>query len=160
MAACFTGPRPRVAVVAVGDEAIEHFGIMLADLLELGDAEAARRAGRRCQADAEVIVGFSGSNGTPFLLQVMLGALERFLGGLPVSFLGRRSTSIRWVSVPPETSARPPSTSVDASALALSTTALRIDLELGLQRLAEGDGLAGDDVHQRAALKSRGTPPS
>ncbi len=30
----------------------------------------------------------------------------------------------------------------------------RIDLEVGLQRLAEGDGLGGDDMHQRAALKA------
>src|SRR5207253_2915362 len=31
---------------------------------------------------------------------------------------------------------------------------LRISLELRLQRLAEGNRLGGDDVHQRSALKS------
>ena len=51
----------------------------------------------------EVTVGFSGSNGTPFLLTVMWARPSAFSATLPVSFLGRRSTSIRCVSVPPET---------------------------------------------------------
>ena len=33
-------------------------------------------------------------------------------------------------------------------------TALRVGLEVGLQRLAERDRLGGDDVHQRAALQA------
>ena len=53
-----------------------------------------------------------------------------------------------------EVERRAPS-SVSASALALSTTALRIGLELGPQRLAERHRLGGDDVHQRAALQAR-----
>ena len=44
--------------------------------------------------------------------------------------------------------------SVSASALAFSTTCLRVNLELRPQRLAEGDRLGGDDVHQRAALQA------
>ena len=102
----------------------------------------------------EVTIGFSGSNGTPFLLQVMLARPSAISAALPVSFFGLRSTSIRWVSVPPETSATPPLTSVSPSALALSITRLDVELVVGLQRLAEGDRLGGDDVHQRAALEA------
>ena len=40
----------------------------------------------------------------------------------PVSDLALRSTSIRWLSVPPETIAKPPSTMPFASTRALSTT--------------------------------------
>ena len=53
----------------------------------------------------EVTIGFSGSKGTPFLLQVMWARPERRLGGLAGQPFGRRSTSIRWLSVPPATMA-------------------------------------------------------
>ena len=36
----------------------------------------------------EVIIGFSGSNGTPFLLQVMLARPSAISAALPVSFFG------------------------------------------------------------------------
>ena len=71
----------------------------------------------------EVIAGFSGSNGMAFLLAVMWARSRLASAALPVTRLGRRSTSIRWQSVPPVTIARPCSTSVSASTLALSTTA-------------------------------------
>jgi hypothetical protein len=73
---------------------------------------------------------------------------------LPVAFFLRRSTSIRWLSVPPETTSSPCSISVAASALALATTWRGIGLELGLQRFLEGHGLGGDDMHQRPALQA------
>ena len=72
----------------------------------------------------EVTVGFSGSNGMPFLLQVMWARPSAASATLPVSRFWRRSTSIRCVSVPPETMSRPRALSVSASALAFSTTAL------------------------------------
>ena len=72
----------------------------------------------------DVTVGFSGSNGMPFLLQVMWARPSAASATLPVSRLGRRSTSIRWVSVPPETMSKPFDFSVSASALAFSTTFL------------------------------------
>ena len=71
----------------------------------------------------EVTIGFSGSNGTPFLLQVMWARDSAASAALPVSFFGRRSTSIRWLSVPPATMSRPPDATVSASTLAFSTTA-------------------------------------
>ena len=43
----------------------------------------------------EVIAGFSGSNGMPFLLQVMPASSRLCSESLPVSFFGRRSTSIK-----------------------------------------------------------------
>ena len=70
----------------------------------------------------EVTVGFSGSNGMPFLLQVMWARPSATSATLPVSRFGRRSTSMRWVSVPPETISSPFDFSVSASALAFSTT--------------------------------------
>ena len=71
----------------------------------------------------EVMVGFSGSKGMPFLLQVSQARSRLCSATLPVSRLGRRSTSMRWVSVPPDTMSRPPSTSVAAKVRAFSTTA-------------------------------------
>ena len=70
----------------------------------------------------EVMVGFSGSNGMPFLLQVMWARPSAASATLPVSLFGRRSTSIRCVSVPPETISRPCDFKCSASALAFSTT--------------------------------------
>ena len=61
---------------------------------------------------------------------------------------------MRWVSVPPETRSQPPSIMLWARTLALSATCLRILLEGGLQRLAEGHGLGGDHMLQRAALQA------
>ena len=51
----------------------------------------------------EVTVGFSGSLGTAFLLQVMAARSRAASAALPVRPLERKSTSMRWVSVPPET---------------------------------------------------------
>ena len=70
----------------------------------------------------EVTVGFSGSKGMPFLLQVMWARPSAASATLPVSRLGRRSTSMRWVSVPPETISNPLDLRVSAKAFAFSTT--------------------------------------
>src|SRR5512147_1963406 len=43
---------PIVAGIAIGRETVEHLDDHAADLLELGDAEAARGAGRRAEPDA------------------------------------------------------------------------------------------------------------
>src|SRR6266513_347957 len=71
----------------------------------------------------EVTVGFCGTNGMPFLLQVMPARSSTCSASRPVSASGRRSTRRRWVSVPPETIASPASVSVAASVCALATTA-------------------------------------
>ena len=67
-------------------------------------------------------MGFSGSKGTPFLLQVMPARSRLSSVMLPVRPLGRRSTSMRWVSVPPVTMSQPPSIRVAARVRAFSTT--------------------------------------
>ena len=69
----------------------------------------------------EVTIGFSGSKAIMFLLTVIAAFPSAASATLPVSFFGRRSTSIRWVSVPPETSRSPPRCSASASALAFAT---------------------------------------
>ena len=66
--------------------------------------------------------GDCGSSGIVFLLTVMPAWSSVFSATLPVRFLGRRSTSIRCVSVPPETIAKPRPISAWASAFAFSTT--------------------------------------
>ena len=58
----------------------------------------------------------------PFLLQVIAARTSAFSDTLPFRPFGRRSTSIRWLSVPPETMSKPWPRSVSASALAFSTT--------------------------------------
>ena len=56
--------------------------------------------------------------------------------------------------MPPETSASAALDQRLAERLGVVDHALDVELEVGLQRLAEGDGLGGDDVHQRAALQA------
>ena len=60
--------------------------------------------------------GFSGSFGIAFLLQVIPARSSASCATLPVTPNGRRSTSIRWLSVPPETMRKPSSASASASA--------------------------------------------
>jgi hypothetical protein len=47
--------------------------------------------------------GLSGSNGTMFLFTVMSASSRSSSACFPVSPLLRRSTRMRWLSVPPET---------------------------------------------------------
>ena len=50
----------------------------------------------------EVIMGFSVSNGIPFLLQVIFALHKLSEAKLPFTLKGLKSTNIKWVSVPPE----------------------------------------------------------
>ncbi len=50
----------------------------------------------------EVMVGFSLSKGREFLLQVIPARSSASSALIPVMLKGLRSTSMRWVSVPPE----------------------------------------------------------
>ena len=58
------------------------------------------------------------------------------------------------MSVPPVTRSKPRASSASASALAFLTTIFRVDPEFRLRRFAQADGLAGNDVHQRPALRA------
>ena len=69
----------------------------------------------------EVVIGFSGSHGIMFLFTVMPAFPSASSAIFPVSFFGRRSTSMRWLSVPPETRRRPAPFSPSASTCAFST---------------------------------------
>jgi hypothetical protein len=61
------------------------------------------------------------SFGTVFLFSVMPAASSAFSATFPVTFLLRRSISIRWLSVPPDTRLKPYSMSALARACALRT---------------------------------------
>ena len=67
--------------------------------------------------------GLRGSSGTVFLFSVMPASSSVIWATLPVSSAsnGRRSTTIRWLSVPPDTSRKPSPASASASAEALVT---------------------------------------
>ena len=65
--------------------------------------------------------GFSGSLGIAFLLQVIPARSRASWATLPVTPNGRRSTSMRWLSVPPDTMRNPSADSASASADALRT---------------------------------------
>ncbi|MCY1307602.1 hypothetical protein D9M70_575370 [compost metagenome] len=69
-----------------------------------------------------VTKGFSGSFGMAFLFTVMWAWPSTASASLPVMPLERRSTSMTWLSVRPETMRRPRLTSVSASTLAFLTT--------------------------------------
>src|SRR4051812_29587118 len=63
-----------------------------------------------------------GSSGMVFLFTVIPAWSSTFSAALPVRFLGRKSTSMRWVSVPPDTMAKPRSINAAARVCAFSTT--------------------------------------
>ena len=68
---------------------------------------------------------------------------------------GVTSTSIKWLSVPPLTSLRPPASSASARAFALSMIWRPYVLNSGRRASREANRFAGDDVHQRPALDAR-----
>ncbi len=71
-----------------------------------------------------VTKGLRGSSGIVFLFRVIPAWSSVACATLPVSSAsnGVRSTTIRWMSVPPETSRKPSCTSASASADAFVTT--------------------------------------
>ena len=105
--------------------------------------------------------GERGSPGIWFLLRVIPARSRTFWASLPVSSAsnGRRSTSMRWLSVPPETSRNPSPARASARARALAHDLGRVLPERRLGRLPEGDRLGRDDVHRAARPAGRGTPP-
>ena len=98
--------------------------------------------------------GFSGSFGIAFLLHVMPARSSASCATLPVTPNGRRSTSIRWLSVPPDTMRKPSSASAAASARALTTMSAAYCWNSGCVGLVERDRLRRDHVHQRPALQT------
>ena len=70
----------------------------------------------------EVTNGLLGSFGTVFLFRVMYTSSQRFCGSLPEISMPRRSTNIRWLSVPPVRILNPCFRSAAASAAAFFFT--------------------------------------
>ena len=103
--------------------------VLTGRLMDAQEAERANLVSRVVPAGVprrtpEVTIGFSGSKGMAFLLQVRCARFSAASAALPVTRFGRRSTSRRWLSVPPVTRSRPCARSSSASAFALATTAL------------------------------------
>ena len=96
--------------------------------------------------------GFRGSNGIMFLFTVIPAASSACSACLPVTPFAVTSTSIRWLSVPPETMRESGPRQFLGQHLRVGDHLRRVLLEGGLQRLAERDRLRRDDVHQRPAL--------
>src|SRR5215472_7163050 len=90
----------------------------------------------------EVTVGFSGSNGMAFLLQVIRARPSAASATLPVSRFLRRSTDIKCVSVPPDTMSKPQALSLSESAFAFSTTFLAYDRNDGRNASPKATALA------------------
>ena len=121
---------------------------------EIPRRRSARRAGRRAEADARR--RSAGVERMPFLLQVMPARSSAARPARPSGPSDGRSTSSRWLSVPPVTRSTPPAFSTSPSACAFAST-LSMWSEVRVQHFAERDGLAGDHVHQRAALQAGNT---
>ena len=102
----------------------------------------------------EVTIGFSVSFGMPFLLQVMSARSEHVLGLLAGEALRAQVDQHHVVFGAAGDDARPRAFSTSPSACAFCDDLVAVGLELGLQRLAERHRLAGDHVHQRAALQA------
>ena len=77
-----------------------------------------------------------------FLLVVMCALCSAHSATFPVSFFGRRSQSIKCVSVPPATRRKPPSISPTASACALSRIRCWYSLNSGLSASPNATALA------------------
>ena len=83
-----------------------------------------------------------------------VGAAERDLGGLAGELLGPEVDQHQ-MGVGAAGDERDAALDQGlAERLGVVDHALGVELEIGLERLAEGDGLGGDDVHQRAALEA------
>ena len=102
------------------------------------------------------VFGGCWSNGIAFLLTVIPISSRRCSASLPVTPSGVTSTSIRWLSVPPETTRAPRSGErLRRASAAFSTVRRWSRRNSSLSGQLEGDGLGGDDVHQRPALDAR-----
>ena len=102
----------------------------------------------------EATKGLLVSNGIVFLLTVMPGGFERLLG-----HLARHALAVHEHVDEDEVVVRPARDEAEALLLQLGGERLRVGedlplvvLEVFAQSLAEGDGLGGDDVDERAAL--------
>src|SRR6478735_1789971 len=145
----------RVARVAVLADALEHFGDQAADLAELGRAESARGARRGAEADARGLRRRQRIERDRVLVAGQERAVEANFGRFAGHFLGPEVDQHQVVVG----SARddPQAMLLEARGERLGVLDHRagIDLELGPQRFAEGDGLGRDQVHRGAALQAR-----
>ena len=132
----------RVAVFTIGGKAVDHLGDPVADLAELRLAEAAGGARGAAQPDARGDRGLFRVEGDAVLVAGDMARPRAFSVALPFTPLGRRSTSIRWVSVPPVTMSRPPFISWSANAWAFLITWAWYSLNSGRSASPKATALA------------------
>ncbi len=135
---------------------VEHGGCdELADALELVCIEAAGGAGGGAHADAAGHEGRAGLVGDGVLVHGKAHALEQLLCFLAGDVGGGEVDEHQMVVGAAGNQAKAALNHALAHCGAVGDDVLDVGLELGLQRLAEGNGLGGDDVHERAALGAR-----
>ena len=128
----------------------------VADRLHLRDAHPARRHGRRSDPDARGDHRRARVERDRVLVHGQPDASRAaFSASLPESPCAPTSTSIRWLSVPPETRRKPRARQRRRERLrVLDDPPLVVD-ELRRRRLGERHGLGRDDVLERPALHAR-----
>ena len=104
-------------------------------------------------------IGLRWSKGIMFLLTVMPQRSSACSAWRPVVPSAVTSARIRWLSVPPLTSFSAAGQEHFGQGLGVVDDLPDVLLEGRREGLAEADGLAGDDVHQRPALDARETRP-
>ncbi|ENN85865.1 hypothetical protein RHSP_17832 [Rhizobium freirei PRF 81] len=144
-----------IAFVGIGDlQAVEHFDDQIADFPEVGFLEAARRAGRRAEADARRDEGLFRVERDAVLVAGDVGTAEGGLrtlaGGVLLAQVDQHQVVVGAAG-----------DDVDAAgnqrfgqSLGVLDDLSGVILELRLQRFAESHGLGGDDVHQRTTLET------
>ena len=79
----------------------------------------------------DVTKGLCVSNGMEFLLTVICALSRTVAASFPVTLTGRRSTSIMWLSVPPDTIRRPAFSNAAAITFAFFTICAAYSLNAG-----------------------------
>ncbi|MPL75491.1 hypothetical protein SDC9_21315 [bioreactor metagenome] len=144
-----------VALFTIRGEPVDDLDDQPADLAELGLAEATSGAGRGAETHARGHRRLFRVERDAVLVAGDMGPAERLLGGIALHAL-RAQVDQHHMGVGAA------GDDVEAALHQLVGERLRVQhdllgvvLELRTQRFAEGHGLAGDDMHQRAALDAR-----
>src|SRR5580704_2903735 len=143
-----------VAVRAVVGDTVEHVGDQVTDLAEFGRAEAARRPGRRAEPNPRGDRVFLGVTWNAVLVDGDAGAIEHLLGRHAGRLLGPQIDQHDVAVGAARDDFQAAFAERRGQRARIVDDVLSIDLEVGPERLAEGDGLGGDDVHQRPALQA------
>ncbi|ABA53161.1 hypothetical protein BURPS1710b_A2107 [Burkholderia pseudomallei 1710b] len=144
----------RVIAFRVRAQGLEHLENQPADLAELRCAEAARRARRRAEADARRDRRLLRIERNAVLVARDARALERLLDLRALQALRAQIDEQQMVVGAARHEIDAARLQHVAERLRVREHAIDVGLEIVCQRLAERHRLAGDHVHQRAALQA------